>query len=145
MLTLWNPFVPVQERSDSRLSVKNYFDRLFEDSFSNMTSDLFNNSWSLAGIQHLKNEDGSLGISVDIPGIKEEDINIELKDNMIYVKGERKTPTSSYSVNKSFTIPQEYTTDNIKAELVNGVLSLTLLPKPTQEKEVKKIAITSHK
>ena len=75
--------------------------------------------------------------------IAEEDISIEVQDNIVNIKGTRKTATSSYTVNKSFTIPEGYSSDDIKAELINGVLSLTLKGKPLPEKEVKKIPITS--
>jgi HSP20 family molecular chaperone IbpA len=143
MLSLWNPFIPVvRERSDSRISTKNYFDRLFEDTFSTMTHDLFSSPLARIGIENKKNEDGSLTVSVDIPGIKEEDITIEIQDNIVGIKGIRKTATSSYTVNKSFTIPEGYSSDDIRAELVDGVLSLTLVGKPLPQKEVKKIPIT---
>lgn len=144
MLTLWNPFVPViKERSDSRISTKNYFDRLFEDTFATMTQDLFGNHWAGIGIEQKKNEDGSLAVSIDIPGIKEENITIETIDNIVHVKGERKTATSSYLVNKSLTIPEGYSSDDIKAELVDGVLTITLAAKQLPQKEVKKIPIST--
>lgn len=143
MLSLWNPFIPVvRERSDSRISTKNYFDRLFEDTFSTMTHDLFSVPLAGIGIESKKNEDGSLAVSIDIPGIKEEDITIEVQDNIVGIKGARKTATSSYTVNKSFTIPEGYSSDDIRAELVDGVLSLILVGKPLPQKEVKKIPIT---
>jgi HSP20 family protein len=144
MLSLWNPFIPVvRDRSDSRISTKNYFDRLFEDTFTTMTQDLFNGHLTGLGIEQKKNEDGSLAVSIDIPGIKEEDITIEVEDNIVRVKGERKTATSSYAVNKSILIPEGYSSDDVKAELVDGVLSLTLAAKQLPQKEIKKIAISS--
>lgn len=144
MLSLWNPFVPVvRDRSDSRISTKNYFDRLFEDTFATMAHDLFNGPMGAIGIEQKKNEDGSLTVSVDIPGIKEEDITIEVENNIVHVKGERKTATSSYSVNKSLTIPEGYSSDDIRAELVNGVLTLNVAAKQLPQKEIKKIPITS--
>lgn len=144
MLSLWNPFIPVaRERSDSRLSTKNYFDRLFEDTFATMTHDLFSAPWAGVGIENKKNEDGSLAISIDIPGIKEEDITIEVQDNIVNIKGARKTAASSYTVSKSFTIPEGYSSDDVKAELIDGVLTLTMIGKQLPQKEVKKIPITS--
>lgn len=143
MLTLWNPFVPVRERSDSKMSTKSYFDRLFEDSFETMTRDLFGAPWAGIGIEHKKNEDGTLAVSLDIPGIKQEDIAIEVVDNVVNINGKRKTATSSYSVSKSFSIPEGYTSDDVKAELNDGVLTLTLAAKQLPEKEVKKIPITA--
>ncbi len=144
MLSLWNPFIPVvRDRSDSRMSTKNYFDRLFEDTFATMTQDLFSGHLTGIGIEQKKNEDGTLAVSIDIPGIKEENITIEVEDNIVHVRGERKTATSSYSVNKSLSVPEGYSSDDIKAELVDGVLTLTLAAKQLPRKEVKKIPITS--
>ena len=141
MLSLWNPIFPVRERSDSKLSAKSYFDRLFEDAFTTMTQDLFTAPLAGLGIENKKNDDGTWTVSMDIPGIKEEDITIETDGNILNVKGERKTATSSYSVSKSLTIPPEYSSDEVKAELDNGVLTLTVAPKQVLQKEDKKIPI----
>lgn len=143
MLSLWNPLVPVASKSDSKLSMKSYFDRLFENSFETMTSDLF--KIPSIGIESKKSEDGSLLTSIDVPGIKEEDLVIEVKDSVIYIEGKRQTATSSYLVKKAFSVPEGYDTDNISAELTNGVLILKLVSKPPPTSEVKKIAITSQK
>jgi len=142
MLSLWsNPLIPVKEKSDSRMSTKNYFDRLFEDAFSTMTQDLF--PWSSMGIENQKNEDGSLSVNIDLPGIKAEDIAIELKNNVVSIKGKRQTTTSTYEVNRSFSVSEGYSSEDIKAELSNGVLTLTLIPKLETLQEIKKIPVIS--
>ena len=144
MLTLWNPFVPVsRERSDSRMSARNYLDRLFDDAVTSWSRDLFAPNMIGIGIEHKKNEDGSLAVSIDVPGIKEEDIAIEIHGDMITVNGKRKTVASSYSISKSFTIPEGYSSDDVRAELADGVLTLTLIAKQIPEKEVKRIPITT--
>lgn len=142
MLSLWNPFVPVKSQSDGRISTKSYFDRLFEDTFEHAFQDLYQipKGW---GIESQKQEDGSLAISVDVPGIQESDLSIEIVDNMLTIKGERKTAASKYSVNKSLTIPKGYDTDNIVAELSNGVLNIKLAGQMPPAKEIKKIPITT--
>ncbi len=145
MLTLWNPFVPVRTQSDSKMSTKNYFDRLFEDTFDTAFRDLFQvpTGW---GIESKKNEDGSLAVAIDVPGIKENDLIIEIDEGILTVKGERKTATSSHSIHKAFSIPEGYDTDNIAAELKDGVLNIKIANKPlSPPKEVKRIAITSQK
>lgn len=144
MLSLWNPLIPERVKSDSKMSSKNYLERLLSDPFETMFSDVFHTPvW---GMEYSKKEDGSLAVSIDVPGVTEENINVEISaDNILTVKGERKTANSSYSVHKSLSIPEGYDADNIRAELKNGVLTLTLASKPTPQKEVKKIAITSSK
>lgn len=141
MLSLWNPLIPVKTQSDSKMSVKSYFDRLFEDTFDNAFNDLFTipTGW---GIDSKKNEDGSLAVSIDVPGIKESDLSIEIDKNLLIVRGERKTATSTYKLNKSLSIPEGYDTDQITAELKDGVLSINIMGKPLPPaKEVKKIPI----
>ena len=144
MLSLWNPLIPERIKSDSKMSSRNYFDRLLSEPFETMFSDVFHTSaW---GMEYNKNEDGTLAVSIDVPGITEENINVEISaDNILTVKGDRKTAKSSYFVHKSINIPEGYETENIKAELKNGVLTITLNSKPIPQKEVKKIAITSIK
>src|SRR5574338_94853 len=140
MLSLWNPFIPVKTQSDSKMSTKSYFDRLFEDTFDNAFNDLFQvpNGY---GIETKKNEDGSLAVSIDVPGIKESDLSIEIDKNLLIVRGERKTATSTYKLNKSLSIPEGYDTDQITAELKDGVLSINIVGKALPPKEVKKIPI----
>lgn len=145
MLSLWtNPLLPERSKSDSRMSTKSLFDRIFEDTWGATLQDLYRIPAGL-GMESKKNEDGSLDIVVDVPGIKEPDLIIEVADGIINIKGERKTATSTYSVAKSFSIPEGYDKDNIIAELKDGVLSIKLASKPLPAKEVKRIALTSGK
>jgi HSP20 family protein len=134
MLAVWNPFVPVK-----RTQRRSIFDSLFDDS-------LFENVFTTFGVHQAKNEDGSISMAVDLPGMKEDDINIYLDDNVVTIKGERKTLNSTYTVDKSFTLPENCDTENLKAELKNGVLTLTLAMKPLPAApEPKKIPITTSK
>jgi HSP20 family molecular chaperone IbpA len=130
-----------KSQAENRISPRSYFDRLFEDTFESMVNDLFPHHLGME--YHRNTEDGTLNISVDIPGIQEADINIELVDNTITIKGERKTPSSSYTVQKSLSIPEGYDQEDIKAELKNGVLILTLIGKSSPKPEPKKITIKS--
>ena len=129
MLKLWEPLA----------------DSIFEDIFTQFRDiELYYKKMEL---DYKKNEDGSCTLTVDVPKYKEEDLNIELtEDNVLVIKGKRKTDTSSYSVQKSFSISEEFDADSIKAELKDGVLTVSvaakLLPKT---KEVKKIPITTSK
>jgi HSP20 family protein len=93
-------------------------------------------------------------VSLDMPGIKREDVNIELKDNQLYVSGERKkTITDSETVLKTekvygkcarvFTLPKNVKAENIEARFENGVLEIMI---PKEEKTLpRKISITDWK
>jgi HSP20 family molecular chaperone IbpA len=133
MLTLWNPFVPVA-KSERALNRKSMFDSLFDETFDGF--------FRSTGLDYKKTDDGSLVMTVDLPGVKEENINIEVStDNILTVKGERKTATSTSSVQKSLTIPEDFDPDSVKAELADGVLTLTLFAKVPKQQEAKKIKI----
>ena len=131
MLSLWNPLL------FEVLKPKKSFNRdLFDD------IDLF----FASGLEHKVNEDASLSVSIDLPGVSEEDVAVEVKDNNILsIKAERKTSLSSYKINKSFSVPEMYDADKIIAELKNGVLILTLPSKNKEAKEPKKVVVNSVK
>ena len=98
--------------------------------------------------------DDAIEVKTDLPGIKSEDIDIEIRNDYLTVSGEttevRKTKegngrkyhrierhTGSFS--RSVRLPCHVQEDSVKAELKDGVLAITL-PKAEQEK-TKKIAI----
>jgi HSP20 family protein len=144
MLTIHNPFVARDiNKSDRSLSEADYFGRLFQNTIDQFFSDL-HTPYSNLGIECRK-EDNKLIMSMDIPGIEEKDLSVEVIDKSITIKGERKNRNSKYSINKSFTIPAEYDANSLAAELANGVLTLTLAPLPKEEKIAKRIEIKSQK
>lgn len=106
----------------------------------NLFFDTFDTAY---GIEYKKKEDCSLDLTVDLPGVEEKDVSVEVTpENYLHIKGERKTKTSSFTVSKTFFIPKQYDTDHILAELKNGVLSLTL-PYKALGKQNKKVSITT--
>jgi len=93
-------------------------------------------------------------IEADLPGMKKEDIKIELKDDTLIISGERnlkdeikeddyyKIESNFGSFSSSFTLPENVDSENIHAESKDGVLEITI-PKLKKEKidTVKKIDI----
>ena len=97
--------------------------------------------------------DDAYYIEVDLPGVKKEDINIDVHDNILTVSGERKLEEERkddefYRVEsfygkfeRSFTLPEDVDSDKIEAKDENGVLLITI-PKAQQvDKAPKKIEI----
>lgn len=90
-------------------------------------------------------------ISMDVPGVPKEDINIVCKDGVLSISGHRKTEFKegdyverSYGqFKKSLSIPEGVNEDDIMAHYENGILNL-LVPK-AKEKETKKIEISTEK
>lgn len=147
MLTLRNSFLPTKqiEGSDRELSNRDYFDRLWEHTINNFFTD-FSRPWTnTIQLDSKKNEDGTMSIYIDVPGVKQEDISIELVDSTIRIKAERKNRNSAWSLDKTFSVPSGYISEDLIAELNDGVLTLTLKAKPPIEESVKKINIISKK
>ncbi len=93
-----------------------------------------------------------LVLEAELPGMKQEDFDISVENNVITLHGERKfenkVETDNYhrversygSFTRSFTLPQTVTAEGATAEFENGVLRVSL-PKRAETK-AKKIEIT---
>lgn len=92
-------------------------------------------------------------VEVDLPGVKKEDISVDLKDNVLTIAGERKTKKevkekdyykkeSSYGkFQRSFTLPDNTDAENIEANSQDGVLEVVIPKMKKSKKETKKIKI----
>lgn len=78
-------------------------------------------------------------LTFDIPGVKKEDLKIDLTDNVITVSGERRQEWNEGQTSRgrrygkfqqSFSLPQGVDSEQVKAHYDNGVLEV-LIPKPT--------------
>ena len=75
---------------------------------------------------------------VDLPGVKEEEVDISLTGNRLTISGQRQEETRderdryhsyecSYgSFSRSFMLPEGVDTDNVKAEMKDGVLNVSI-------------------
>lgn len=91
-------------------------------------------------------------VEVDLPGVKKEDISVDVKDNILTISGERKYKNevkkedyykceSSYGkFQRSFTLPKDADAENINAATENGELEVTI-PKLKKSKDTKKIKV----
>lgn len=79
----------------------------------------------------------------EMPGLKKEDVKVELRDGLLSVSGEKKTKTdegeSSYTLSRSVSVPDGVRQDAIAAKLEDGILTVTL-PKP-EDRKPKTIAV----
>ena len=103
----------------------------------------------------VKETKDSYVFKADLPGIKEEDIDISLSANRLTVSGERqaenKEANETYYAyecgygrfSRSFTLPEGVDSEHVAAEMKDGVLTLTL-PKKA-ELQPKKISLKGEK
>lgn len=92
-------------------------------------------------------------VELDLPGMKKEDINVDVKDNVVTISGERKTKKeideedyykveSSYGkFERSFTLPENVDVENIHAQSQDGVLEVVIPKLKIAENKPKKIEI----
>lgn len=89
--------------------------------------------------------DGDLVLTMDVPGLTQDDLSIEMLDGYLVVRGERKLPEVAEKVNlthrertygkfeRRIKVPDGVDPDAITASLDYGVLSL-IVPKPEKMK-----------
>ncbi len=144
------------DRNDPFHAFHRDIDRMFEE---------FGRSWRLptpadrgallSPAINVSETDDAIEVSAELPGIDEKDVEVELADNVLTIKGEKKSETEekkknyhlierSYgSFQRTVPLPYEVDPDKITAKFAKGVLSVTM-PKPPQAKEkVKKVKVTN--
>jgi HSP20 family protein len=89
--------------------------------------------------------DDHLVLKADLPGLDSDDVNIEVKDGVLTVSGERKTEHEAradgfYRVERAFggfsrsmSLPQQVDAEQISAKFDKGVLEVRI-PKPEERK-----------
>lgn len=94
---------------------------------------------------------GDFVVSVELPGVSREDIDIDVKERRLTVKGEKKLENSAEkegylrveraygAFERSFLLDESVDSENISAEYKDGVLRLTLPRK--QDEPSKKIEV----
>ncbi|MBU0508972.1 Hsp20/alpha crystallin family protein [bacterium] len=117
--------------------------RMMDDFFANQRSgDMM--AWG-PNVDIVENPDG-FEIHAELPGVKEEDVNITLDNNVLTLSGEKKQEVReenkgnycrierSYGrFERSFSLPNTIKAENVRASFEDGVLRITL-PKAEQAK-----------
>ena len=108
---------------------------------------------SFAPVVNTREEDGAYHIEVDLPGVKKEDINVDINNNTLSISGERKIKKeikeddyykmeSSYGkFQRSFSLPESgVDVEKISAKTSDGVLEV-IIPKIEEKVSKKKISV----
>jgi HSP20 family protein len=141
-------------------------DRVFDDMFSRLGSpvpSLFNRPLSFPAMPEtllkpsidIKERRNNYKITVEVPGVEEDDIRLELADGALTISGEKKhekeeSDEQYHSVERSYgsfrrvlSLPEDASEEGIEADFKKGVLNITV-PRRRVEKakeEVKQIEI----
>jgi HSP20 family protein len=137
MIRQSNPFTELQ-------ALQNQLSRLFEGSDRAQDDEaLMRGSWVPA--VDVAEEGDELIVRAELPGMREEDIEIEFENGILTLKGERKFEEEKKERNyhrieraygrfvRSFTLPRSVDAENIAATYDQGILELTI-PKREEAK-----------
>jgi HSP20 family protein len=118
-------------------SLQDEVNRVFSSSFSRGgDNELMQGAWS-PSVDIYENKD-QIVLEAELPGMKPDDVNIAIENNVLTVHGERKfekkderdnfhrVERSYGSFTRSFTLPPTVSSDAADAVFENGVLRLTL-------------------
>lgn len=121
-------------------SLFNFFNEI-DPNFENFFDRSANGAEKFGPAFDTQESEKSFVVSIDLPGIKEKDISVDVKDNYLTVSGERhynehkdfKKSDSRYhyrfgKFERSFRLPNTVNSEKIEANFEDGVLHL-LLPK----------------
>lgn len=125
----------------------NYFDNDLREVINDL-QDIFQ-SRSLgneqAGVGEIKETDTAYLLSVDMPGVRKEDLNIQVDNGLVTIEATRKTlfengGGETRRISRSITVPQSIKRDEVQAQMQDGILYLAL-PK-SSENQSKKIEVS---
>src|SRR6202451_3118274 len=129
--------------------------RLFQDTVNRLFSDqTTTRPW--APSVDIFETDNELVLKADIPGVDQKDIDIQLENGTLSLKGERKFERDeknkgfhrqerSYgSFVRYFTLPDTVDTEHVKAEYKAGVLSITLPKKEIAKPKAIKVQVSNN-
>jgi HSP20 family protein len=142
-----------QQPTQNLLTLKEEFDRLFNDGFGSM---FFRNLLDWPGAMRgfpidVYQTEKEYVVKASLPGVKSEDVDISVLGDTLTIKAEMKDNTNvkedSYllresrvaSLSRSLTLPSDIQADKIEASLENGILTLTLLKSESAVPKIIKI------
>lgn len=139
LITRFNPFKELRELEDRFL--ENY-----------PSSDTGNGISGFSPNVNTREGEFAYHVDVDLPGVKKEDISVDIKDGLLIISGERsfkeevkeedyyKVETRFGKFSRSFNLPDNIDIENIDASSENGVLEV-VIPKVENTKNTRSIDI----
>ena len=140
------------DRFGEMVDMRDRIDRLFEEYFGQVPAireDALGRNWAPA-VDIYEDKDNII-VKAELPGIKKEDLSIDVKNNVLTLSGERKHEKETKKENfhrmersygkfsRSFTLPNSVKVEKVKAQYKDGILDISL-PK-TEKAKTKAIPI----
>jgi len=128
--------------------------RLFQDSVSRLFSEPSNRPWAPA--VDIFETEHELVLKADVPEIEMKDIDVQVENGTLTLKGERKFEQEQNgrgyhriergygSFVRAFTLPDSVDVDKVKAEYKSGVLTVTLSKKEVAKPKTIRVEINNN-
>src|SRR4051794_11468786 len=148
-ITRWDPFREVATLQDR-------MNRMFNDQFGAMGRDE-SLTGSFVPPVDVYEDENSIQVRLEVPGVEEKDIDIRLENNLLTVRGERKFEKEEKEENfhrierrygsftRSFSLPNTVSTEDVNADYVNGILKIKLAKRAEAKPKQIKVNIGSEK
>jgi HSP20 family protein len=130
--------------------------RLFQDSINRLLSEDGGKTRPWAPAVDILETENELVLKADVPGVDLKDIDIQLENGTLTVKGERKfekeaTNKGFHRMERSygsfvriFTVPETVEAENVKAAYEAGVLTITLPKKEIAKPKAIKVQVSNN-
>ncbi len=124
------------EPAREMMTLRDAMDRLFDDAFTRPLR-LNEGHWSMPAVD-MYQTDNEIVVKAAIPGVKTDDVQINVTGEVLTIKGETKekeeVKEKAYHLReqrwgtfeRSIALPTDVIADKAKAEFENGVLTITL-------------------
>ena len=134
-------------------NLHNEMGRIFGDLFDSQEKDSNGETTAWMPTVDISETENNFEIRAELPGVNDEDVKVSVTDNLLTIQGEKrqeeKTDQKNYhrverrygNFQRSFTLPRNVETSNIKAGYKDGVLTLSI-PKAEEAKPTE-ISISS--
>jgi HSP20 family protein len=144
-ITRWDPFRDV-------LALQNRMNSLFQEYNRNQSEGDIAAAAFVPPVDIYEDEH-KIVLTLEVPGVKESDLDIQLENNVLTVKGERKFAAEQKEENfhrverrygsffRSFTIPNTVNAESVKAAYEAGILKIELDKRAEAKPKQIKVAV----
>jgi HSP20 family protein len=153
VLTRWDPFREFSTMQDRM----NRMNRLFREAYSPEGQEEALTTTTFAPPVDIYEDEHSIALKMEVPGIDEKDIDVRVENNTITVHGERKIEKDEKEENfrrverqygsftRSFTLPSSVDPEQVSADYDKGVLKINLAKKAEAKPKQIKVNVGGQK